>query len=70
MHTNGLLSGLTDIGYFRTAWLPGELPTVEEYMQYAKQADSMSSDICRYLSFDKIGEYTEQADKINVAQRA
>ncbi|MFY3956785.1 bifunctional aconitate hydratase 2/2-methylisocitrate dehydratase, partial [Achromobacter xylosoxidans] len=48
----------------------GKLPTVEEYMQYAKQIDSMSSDIYRYLSFDKIGEYTEQAGKINVAQLA
>ena len=48
----------------------GKLPTVEEYMEYAKQIDSMSSDIYRYLSFDKMGEYTEQAGKINVAQLA
>ncbi len=48
----------------------GKLPTVEEYMEYAKQIDSMSADIYRYLNFDKIGEYTEQAGKINVAQLA
>ncbi|MFZ5560727.1 MAG: bifunctional aconitate hydratase 2/2-methylisocitrate dehydratase [Pseudomonadota bacterium] len=48
----------------------GRLPTVAEYMGYAKQIDSMSSDIYRYLNFDRMGEYTEQAGKINVAQLA
>jgi aconitate hydratase 2/2-methylisocitrate dehydratase len=48
----------------------GKLPTVEEYMQYAKQIDSMSSDIYRYLNFDRMTEYTDQAGKINVAQLA
>ncbi len=48
----------------------GKLPTVAEYMEYAGKIDSMSADIYRYLSFDKIGEYTEQAGKINVAQLA
>ena len=37
-------------------------------MQYAKQIDSMSSDIYRYLNFDRMPEYVEQAGKINVAQ--
>ena len=46
----------------------GKLPTVEEYMQYAQQIDSMAGDIYRYLNFDKMGEYTEKADKISVAQ--
>ena len=46
----------------------GKLPSVAEYMEYAGKIDSMASDIYRYLNFDKIGEYTEQADKINVAQ--
>lgn len=48
----------------------GKLPTVEEYMAYAKQIDSMSADIYRYLNLDRIGEYTEQAGKISVAQLA
>jgi len=48
----------------------GKLPTVEEYMQYAKQIDSMSADIYRYLNFDRMTEYTDQAGKINVAQLA
>ena len=48
----------------------GKLPTVEEYMAYAKQIDSMSSDIYRYLNFDRMTEYTDPAGKINVAQLA
>jgi aconitate hydratase 2/2-methylisocitrate dehydratase len=48
----------------------GRLPTVEEYMEYASKIDSMSSDIYRYMNFDRMPEYTEQASKINVAQLA
>jgi aconitate hydratase 2/2-methylisocitrate dehydratase len=48
----------------------GKLPTVAEYMEYAKTINSMSSDIYRYMNFDKMPEYTEQAGKINVAQLA
>ncbi|WP_251702102.1 hypothetical protein, partial [Metapseudomonas boanensis] len=39
----------------------GKLPTVEEYMAYAKNIDSMAADIYRYLSFDQIAEYKEAA---------
>jgi aconitate hydratase 2/2-methylisocitrate dehydratase len=39
-------------------------------MECAGKIDSMSADIYRYLSFDRLGEYTEQAGKINVAQLA
>ncbi|WP_410211130.1 bifunctional aconitate hydratase 2/2-methylisocitrate dehydratase [Aquirhabdus sp.] len=51
----------------------GKLPTVEEYMTYANTINSMSADIYQYLNFDKMSEYTTQADKIetgkiNVAQ--
>jgi len=46
----------------------GKLPTVAEYMEYANQIDAMSDDIYRYLNFDKMSEYTNQADKINMAQ--
>lgn len=46
----------------------GKLPTVAEYMEYANQIDAMSDDIYRYLNFDKMSEYTDQADKINMAQ--
>ncbi len=44
----------------------GKLPTVAEYMVYAKQIDSMSTDIYRYLNFDRIGEYTEPAGKVKI----
>jgi aconitate hydratase 2/2-methylisocitrate dehydratase len=46
----------------------GKLPTVEEYMGYAATINSMSSDIYQYLSFDKMAEYTNQADKIDTAK--
>jgi aconitate hydratase 2/2-methylisocitrate dehydratase len=46
----------------------GKLPTVEEYMEYAHKINSMSSEIYTYLNFDRMSEYTTQADKINVAQ--
>lgn len=39
----------------------GKLPTVEEYMQYAKDIDSMAADVYRYLSFDQIAEFREAA---------
>ncbi|MNN73588.1 Aconitate hydratase 2 [compost metagenome] len=39
----------------------GKLPSVEEYMAYAKNIDSMAADIYRYLSFDQIAEYKEAA---------
>ncbi|MFI8608816.1 bifunctional aconitate hydratase 2/2-methylisocitrate dehydratase [Pseudomonas sp. NPDC077649] len=39
----------------------GKLPTVEEYMVYAKDIDSMDGDIYRYLSFDQIADFREAA---------
>ena len=46
----------------------GRLPTNEEYQQYAGMLDSMGGEVYRYLNFDKMVDYTEEADKINVAQ--
>ena len=45
----------------------GRLPTNEEYQQYAGKLNSMSADIYKYLNFDRMSEYTEEANKINVA---
>ena len=45
----------------------GRLPTVEEYMEYARNIDSMASDIYRYMNFDQIAEYQDKADKASVA---
>ena len=44
----------------------GKLPTVEEYMAYAKDIDSMASDVYRYLSFDQIASYKEAAAKATI----
>ncbi|MGA4532382.1 bifunctional aconitate hydratase 2/2-methylisocitrate dehydratase [Ectopseudomonas chengduensis] len=44
----------------------GKLPTVEEYMAYAKDIDSMAGDIYRYLSFDQIAEFREAAESAKI----
>nr|WP_219855015.1 bifunctional aconitate hydratase 2/2-methylisocitrate dehydratase [Pseudomonas zeshuii] len=44
----------------------GKLPSTEEYMQYAKDIDSMASDVYRYLSFDQIAEFRESAAKAKI----
>ncbi|MGB3620425.1 MAG: bifunctional aconitate hydratase 2/2-methylisocitrate dehydratase, partial [Ketobacter sp.] len=48
----------------------GKLPTTTEYMSYAKDIDSMSAEIYRYMNFDKMAEYQDLANtvKIPVAQ--
>ncbi|WP_296403149.1 bifunctional aconitate hydratase 2/2-methylisocitrate dehydratase [Psychrobacter sp.] len=46
----------------------GKLPTNEEYQQYAGMLNSMGSEVYRYMNFDKMETYSEEADKINVAQ--
>ncbi len=43
------------------AALTGKIPTVEEYMQYASQLDTMAEDIYRYLNFDEIESYQQAA---------
>ena len=45
----------------------GKLPTVEEYMTYAAQIDTMAADVYRYLSFDQIAEFRESAEKAKIA---
>jgi aconitate hydratase 2/2-methylisocitrate dehydratase len=50
--------------------LLGKIPTVEEYMAQVEVVNKKAGDIYRYLNFDRMGEYTEQAGKINVAQLA
>ena len=43
----------------------GRLPTVEEYMGYAQNLDSMSGEIYRYMNFDQMGEYTAKAGNVD-----
>jgi aconitate hydratase 2/2-methylisocitrate dehydratase len=40
----------------------GKLPTPEEYMAYAKNLDSMSAEIYRYMNFDQIVEFQQRAE--------
>ncbi|WP_100639776.1 bifunctional aconitate hydratase 2/2-methylisocitrate dehydratase [Marinobacter salexigens] len=45
----------------------GKLPTPEEYMEYAKDLDSMSAEIYKYLNFDQMENYTKKAAEATVA---
>ena len=40
----------------------GKLPTPAEYMEYAKNLDSMADDIYRYLNFDQIAKFQKSAE--------
>ena len=40
----------------------GRLPTPAEYMEYAKEIDSMADDIYRYMSFDQIASFQASAE--------
>jgi aconitate hydratase 2/2-methylisocitrate dehydratase len=40
----------------------GKLPTPEEYMEYARNIDSMASEIYRYMNFDQISEFQKSAE--------
>lgn len=48
----------------------GKLPTPEEYQQYAAHIDSMSAEIYQYLSFDKMGDYTDAAANVDTKKIA
>ncbi len=41
----------------------GKLPSIEEYMQYASQIDSMSADVYKYLNFDQMPDFAEAAEQ-------
>ncbi len=45
----------------------GKLPTPAEYMEYAKNLNSMSKEIYKYLNFDQMENYTKKAAEANVA---
>ncbi len=49
------------------AALEGKLPTPAEYMEYAKDLNSMSKEIYKYLNFDQMENYTKKAAEANVA---
>ncbi|HKK55540.1 bifunctional aconitate hydratase 2/2-methylisocitrate dehydratase [Marinobacter sp.] len=45
----------------------GKLPSAEEYMEYAKDLNSMSKEIYKYLNFDQMENYTSKASEASVA---
>ncbi|MCR8913926.1 bifunctional aconitate hydratase 2/2-methylisocitrate dehydratase [Marinobacter panjinensis] len=45
----------------------GKLPSAAEYMEYAKDLNSMSKEIYKYLNFDQMEKYTSKASEANVA---
>nr|WP_252738160.1 bifunctional aconitate hydratase 2/2-methylisocitrate dehydratase [Marinobacter salexigens] len=45
----------------------GKLPSAEEYMEYAKDLNSMSSEIYKYLNFDQMENYTKKAAEADIA---
>jgi aconitate hydratase 2/2-methylisocitrate dehydratase len=42
----------------------GKLPSVDEYMEYAKTIDATAADTYRYLNFHKMDSYTKKADTV------
>ena len=44
----------------------GKLPTNEEYQQYASKLNSMSADLYKYLNFDRMEAYAEEANGVDV----
>ncbi|MCG8426239.1 MAG: bifunctional aconitate hydratase 2/2-methylisocitrate dehydratase [Chromatiales bacterium] len=42
----------------------GKIPSYDEYMEYARNIDSMAEDIYRYMNFDQIESYRKEADKV------
>ncbi|HMV72686.1 MAG TPA: bifunctional aconitate hydratase 2/2-methylisocitrate dehydratase, partial [Pseudomonadales bacterium] len=41
----------------------GRVPTVDEYMEYARKIDSMAADIYRYMNFDRIESFRKGAEE-------
>ncbi len=46
------------------AAIHGRIPTVEEYMNYAKDLDSMAGEVYRYLNFNEVDSFVEAANSV------
>ncbi|MDO6706472.1 bifunctional aconitate hydratase 2/2-methylisocitrate dehydratase [Photobacterium sp. 1_MG-2023] len=44
----------------------GRIPTMDEYLQYAKQINATAADTYRYLNFHRMDQYTKRADEVIV----
>lgn len=59
---NGANVYLTSAELAAIGGILGRLPSPEEYLTYAKEIDSMSSEIFRYMNFDQIAEFVKGAE--------
>ena len=48
----------------------GKLPSVDEYMEYAKQINATAADTYRYLNFHQMESYTKKADEVIIQVNA
>ncbi len=48
------------------AAITGKLPSVAEYMEFAKNIDTMAADIYRYLNFHQIESYLKEAREVKL----
>jgi aconitate hydratase 2/2-methylisocitrate dehydratase len=46
----------------------GRIPTMEEYLEYAKQLDATAADTYRYLNFHTMASYTTKANSVIIQQ--
>jgi aconitate hydratase 2/2-methylisocitrate dehydratase len=44
----------------------GKLPTIEEYMSYMQEIDTMASDIYRYMNFHEMEDFQKSAAKVTI----
>ncbi|MCE7599601.1 bifunctional aconitate hydratase 2/2-methylisocitrate dehydratase [Vibrio fluvialis] len=42
----------------------GRIPTLQEYLEYAKEIDATAADTYRYLNFHRMSDYTKKADTV------
>lgn len=60
---NGANVYLTSAELAAVGAILGKIPTPEEYLAYAKNIDSMASDIYRYLNFDRMTSFRKSAEE-------
>ena len=44
----------------------GKIPTMEEYLEFMNEIDPLSKDIYRYLNFNELPSYIEQANSAKI----
>jgi aconitate hydratase 2/2-methylisocitrate dehydratase len=59
---NGANVYLTSAELAAIGGILGRLPSPEEYLTYANEIDSMSSEIFRYMNFDQIAQFVKGAE--------